>query len=209
MPLRNRPGTSCAYEEGEMPPILRLWFTSTLILGAMMSISAWLTGGGIPVAFSRLALAAAASTCLLVVMRRWWRQAVVVRLKPLVRTLSAGEIGQHSGLPPLRGSDEISKLESLIHRACCERKTDPEAGPGPSRESAAALRCGLSGNLRLAADHVESIRTLLEVSQTHQQPIPRAAFQNLELVSKNLRDIERQFDADSQDAQLDGAFQVR
>ncbi|MCC7155642.1 MAG: hypothetical protein IT161_13785 [Bryobacterales bacterium] len=53
----------------------------------------------------------------------------------------------------------------------------------------------LSANLKLAADHVESIRTLIEVSEAHQQPVPRAAFQNLELVSKHLRGIERQLEA--------------
>jgi hypothetical protein len=61
--------------------------------------------------------------------------------------------------------------------------------------------------LRLAADHVESIKALLEVSQTHRQPIPRAAFQNLELVSKHLRDIQKQVDAGPQSAQRQSTFQ--
>lgn len=176
-----------------MSPILQLWSTATLFLVMMMFISAWLTGGGMPVAFGRFALAATASACLLLVIRRWWHKAVAARLKPLVRTLSAGAMGHDNDAgAPIPENDEISRLESLVHRVC--------SGRGPSSEPAAASLCrGLGGNLRLAADHLESIKTLLEVSQSHQQPIPRAAFQNLELVSKNLRDIERQIDAAAHD----------
>ncbi len=85
--------------------------------------------------------------------------------------------------------------------ACMEPLAQPlssvsrEASLDCDQETASTSSCRrLSGNLRLAADHVESIRTLLEVSQTHQQPIPRAAFQNLQLVSKHLREIQRQLD---------------
>jgi hypothetical protein len=53
----------------------------------------------------------------------------------------------------------------------------------------------MSADLGLAADHVESIRTLLEVSEAHRHPIPRAAFQNLELVSKHLRGVQRSLES--------------
>jgi len=193
-----------------MSPILQLWSAITLILGMMMFVSALLTGGGIPVAYGGLALAATASACLLVVMRVWWQKAVVARLKPLVRILSADATGHNDLGTPIRKHDEISRLESLVHRVCSGRETNSEACPDPgSALAAASLRRGLSANLRLAADHLESIKTLLEVSQHHQQPIPRAAFQNLELVSKNLRDIERQFDAASQDTRSDSVLQFR
>lgn len=173
-----------------------------MVLALMMFISAWLTGGGVSDTFSRIGLAATASACLLLVVRRWWREAVVLRLKPLVRILSAHAIGNNDVEAATPGNDEISRLESLVQRVC----------PGQQEansEAAASICRGLSGNLRLAADHLESIKTLLEVSQSHQQPIPRAAFQNLELVSKNLREIERQFPAGSQDRQLDRALQFR
>lgn len=60
-----------------------------------------------------------------------------------------------------------------------------------SRPAATVEASELRSDVALAADHVESIRALLEVSTTHQQPIPRAALQNLEMVSKHLRRIER------------------
>lgn len=63
-----------------------------------------------------------------------------------------------------------------------------------SRPAAAVQTSELLSDVALAADHVESIRALLEVSTTHQQPIPRAALQNLEMVSKQLRRIERKLD---------------
>ena len=194
-----------------MSPILQLWSTSTLILATMMFISAWLTGGGISVAYSRLALAAAASACLLLVIRQWWRKAVVARLKPLVHTLSGDLVGHNEVGARMREYDEITKLESLVHRMSSGRQTNSEAYPDSGPELATTALCGeLSGNLRLAADHLDSIKTLLEVSQSHQQPIPRAAFQNLELVSKNLRAIERQFgSAPEQDTRSDSVLQFR
>ena len=172
-----------------------------MVLALMMFISAWLTGGGVSDTFSRIGLAATASACLLLVVRRWWREAVVAGLKPLVRILSAHAIGNSGVEAATPGNDEISRLEYLVQRVC--------PGQEANSEAAASIYRGLSGNLRLAADHLESIKTLLEVSQSHQQPIPRAAFQNLELVSKNLREIERQFPAGSQDRQLDRALQFR
>jgi hypothetical protein len=181
-----------------MSPILQLWSTATLILAMMMFASAWMSGGGIPIAFGRFALAITGSACLLLVIRRWWHKGVIARLKPLVRALSADEA-------PVRGNDEIARLEALVYQVCSGRKTDPEA----DRDLGLELAAGLSGNLRLAADHLESIKTLLEVSQSHQQPIPRAAFQNLELVSKNLRDIERQIGATSDGKRLESALQLR
>jgi hypothetical protein len=195
-----------------MSPILQLWSTSTLILATMMFTSAWLTGGGISVAHSRIALATAASACLLLVIHRWWRKAVVARLKPLVHTLSGDLVAGHNEAGArMRENDEISKLESLVHRISSGRQTYSEAYPDSGPELVATSLCGeLSGNLRLAADHLESIKTLLEVSQSHQQPIPRAAFQNLELVSKNLRAIERQFgSASQQDTRSDSVLQFR
>ena len=74
----------------------------------------------------------------------------------------------------------------------------PPAGPGLDSAADAAveaLRGRLSADVGLAADHVDSIRALLEVSQAHQQAIPRAAFQNLELVSKHLRSVQRELEA--------------
>jgi hypothetical protein len=41
--------------------------------------------------------------------------------------------------------------------------------------------------LALAIEHIQSIRILLEISSTHQQPIPRAVPANLSLVAKHLR----------------------
>jgi hypothetical protein len=191
-----------------MLPMLQLWSTSTLILVMTMLISASLTGDGIPVAYSRFALAATASACLLLVMRRWWQRAIVRRLKPLVRPLSVKAMGRSDVGVPVRGNDEISRLENLVSQVCSGRNTHSEVCPDRRPEFAVApISRGLSGNLRLAAEHLESIKTLLEVSQSHQQPIPRAALQNLELVAKSLRDIERKFGVSSQDARLDGTLQ--
>jgi hypothetical protein len=49
----------------------------------------------------------------------------------------------------------------------------------------------LRRDLSLAAEHVHSIRWLLEIARDHQQPIPTAALKNLEMVSKHLSEMRR------------------
>jgi len=192
-----------------MPPIIRLWLTTILLLGSLMLIWEGLAGTGISVALGQSTLAIFAFGCLLLIMRRWWDKTVGARLEPVSQMLSGIETGKAPNEPAEAGSDEISKLADLVHRVCSELNVRREAGRNSGPTIAATSPCRhLSGNVRLAADHVESIRALLEISQTHQQPIPRAAFQNLELVSKHLREIERQLDAGPETTNLESALQV-
>lgn len=66
-----------------------------------------------------------------------------------------------------------------------------EAGtPDPNE----LLRHTLRRDLSLAAEHVQSIRCLLEITRQHQQPIPVAALTNLELVSKHLTELLRRIE---------------
>jgi len=82
------------------------------------------------------------------------------------------------------------------------RRAPAQAGDdtGPAEESAAAaapvdlnqMLCDrLRLDLALAAEHVHSIRWLLEIARQHHQPIPSAALTNLELVSKHLGEMQR------------------
>lgn len=161
-----------------------------------MLVGERLTGNGGPVVLGRLILTVSAFGCLLLIMRRWWRQTVGARLEPLAEILSTAGAGHHPNEPRLAGRDEISRLADLVQRVRPELRPDREIRCGACHASAApAPDLRLSADLKLAADHVESIRTLIEVSEAHRQPVPRAAFQNLELVSKHLRGIERQLEA--------------
>ena len=118
----------------------------------------------------------------LATVRRWWNKTAVARLRQSSRIVSMIEAGFHPG-------------------------ESPEAGLGPGRRVAEASPCRrLSTDVGLAADHVESIRALLEISQAHQQPIPRAVFQNLDLVSKHLRAIQRRLEAGRPDGSWDSGL---
>lgn len=104
-------------------------------------------------------------------MHRWRNKTAAKTLRPQPRAAIAVEKAVPPGEPP---------------------EADLRSGHSLAADS---LSRRLSADVGLAADHVESIRTLLEVSQAHQQAIPRAAFQNLELVSKHLRSLQRELDA--------------
>lgn len=85
------------------------------------------------------------------------------------------------------------------HRTAYAAQPEPDADL-PGKEEIAEVPPGESSNgagypairheLALAADHVHSIRILLEVSRSHDQPIPLSVLRNLELVGKHLRELE-------------------
>lgn len=62
------------------------------------------------------------------------------------------------------------------------------------------LRRTLRRDLSLAAEHVHSIRWLLEIARQHQQPIPVAVLTNLDLVSKHLAEIQRRIESGADEA---------
>lgn len=69
---------------------------------------------------------------------------------------------------------------------------------GPAENVAQAVVLDLSMLLQLdvllAAEHVHSIRGLLEIARQHQQPIPTSALTNLELLSKHLGEMQRRIE---------------
>jgi hypothetical protein len=79
---------------------------------------------------------------------------------------------------------------ALINRSN-QRPQQPDSPPLPTpplpRESSypPVSPCELS----LAIEHIQSIRVLLDVSASHNQPIPRAVLVNLDLVLKHLRKL--------------------
>ena len=56
----------------------------------------------------------------------------------------------------------------------------------------------LRRELALAIQHLESIGVLLDISDGHQQPVPRAVPANVKLVLKHLRNAARQVHTDTQ-----------
>ncbi len=125
----------------------------------------------------------------------WQRKCFRTHEMPTVTKLWSAIIHRHqdkSAAEPLRPpSQAAARIETGM-----DRSEPPEAGLDNSDHGVAGTPfCRrLSADVGLAADHVESIRALLEVSQAHQQAIPRAVFQNLEMVSKYLRRIQQELD---------------
>jgi hypothetical protein len=73
------------------------------------------------------------------------------------------------------------------------------ANPSEEADMSGLLLSTLRRDLSLAAEHVHSIRWLLEIAMQHQQPIPRAALTNLDLVSKHLGELQRQIQISGQE----------
>ena len=79
----------------------------------------------------------------------------------------------------------------------CKRRAARQTNSDPAHPAATgngAVDELLRRELSLAAEHVHSIRWLLEIAREHQQPIPSAALKNLELVSKHLYEMGRRID---------------
>jgi hypothetical protein len=66
-------------------------------------------------------------------------------------------------------------------------------------------RYALQRDLALAAEHVHSIRCLLEIARQHQQVIPSAALTNLELVSKHLAVMQRRVEGAAGNAAVESS----
>jgi hypothetical protein len=105
-----------------------------------------------------------------------------------------------------------------LRRIPAETRAQPERDePGRVEQSGRAafglnelLRPTLQRELSLAAEHVHSIRCLLEIARQHQQPIPSAALTNLDLVSKHLAEMQRRIeDADGDSECPVSAFAYR
>ena len=78
-------------------------------------------------------------------------------------------------------------------------KNVDDAGPAENVAPAVVLDLSmlLHLDLLLAAEHVDSIRGLLEIARQHQQPTPTSALTNLELLSKHLGEMQRRVETAS------------
>lgn len=128
----------------------------------------------------RFALASALLCAVVWATLLWPAAALVYFVAALVGTwLWRQKADRHRTKMPVTNKDEAASMPALTEAA-------PDLGE---------LRRGLS----LAAEHVHSIRWLLEIAREHQQPIPAAALKNLELVSKHLCQMRRRIDGGSEE----------
>jgi hypothetical protein len=80
--------------------------------------------------------------------------------------------------------------DALINRSNRRpRQPDSPPLPTPALPSESSHLPVSPSELSLAIEHIQSIRVLLDVSASHNQPIPRAVLVNLDLVLKNLRKL--------------------
>ncbi len=91
---------------------------------------------------------------------------------------------------------KMPSLAAYVLKLCGRREAAMEPVPQPARVMAALAGDTLQRDLALAAEHVNSIRWLLEIARQHDQPIPAAALRNLELVSKHLGEMRRRIDTE-------------
>lgn len=146
---------------GDMSEIAKLWLATTTILVLFGMGLEGLRVVQWTHPLNWFLLVVLASSMLAFVMYQWWRRT------------AAG--------PARRSETDVNlpaKAEEII-----------EVPPGES--SNGARYPAIRHELALAADHVHSIRVLLEVSRSHDQPIPLSVLRNLDLVGKHLRELER------------------
>ena len=83
----------------------------------------------------------------------------------------------------------LARFRIARRRDKAKAGTDEAGNPPPLPEG------WLQRELSLAAEHVNSIRLLLEIARQHHQPVPNAAITNLEMVGKQLGEILRRLGA--------------
>ena len=88
------------------------------------------------------------------------------------------------------------RIHSVLRDRNGKRDDAPvgDRAPAPVPDVGELLRQTLNRDLTLAAEHVHSIRWLLEIARQHQQPIPPAAVTNLDLVSRHLGEMQRRIE---------------
>lgn len=83
----------------------------------------------------------------------------------------------------------LARFRTAGRRDKAKAGTDEPGGPPPLPDG------WLQRDLSLAAEHVNSIRLLLEIARQHQQPVPKAAITNLEMVGRQLNEMLRRLGA--------------
>jgi|SRR6185312_5937005 len=127
---------------------------------------------------------------------RSWRSLVVARLKLLLNHINIMKRGTWINPIPVRRRDEIGELTAALNELGPQLSMSVQQYAGASKLSVLAL----IGNrfvrrAKLAAEHVTSIRALLEVARKNEQKIPDVVFTNLNLVAKDLQQLEAEFDS--------------
>jgi hypothetical protein len=82
-----------------------------------------------------------------------------------------------------------SALVAVARRSRPEPPVAATPHPSISVESRNSIPDLPAAELGLAIEHIQSIRVLLQVSASYNQPVPRAILVNLDLVHKNLRKL--------------------
>jgi HAMP domain-containing protein len=124
-----------------------------------------------------------------------WRSLVVARLKLLLNHINVMKRGTWTNPIPVRRQDEIGELTAALNELGPQLSFSIHQHAGASKLSVLALLGSrFVRRAKLAADHVTSIRALLETARKNDGKIPDAVFTNLNLVAKDLKQLEAEFD---------------
>lgn len=126
---------------------------------------------------------------------RFWRSLVVARLKLLLNHINIMKRGTWVNPIPVRRRDEIGELTAALNELGPQLSLSVHQYAGASKLSTLALiGHRFVRQARLATEHIISIRALLEVARKNEQKIPDVVFANLNLVAKDLKQLEVDFD---------------
>lgn len=146
--------------------------------------------------FMRWAYALGVVPLLMLLFYSSWRSLVVSRIKLLLNHINVMKRGTWTSPIPVQRQDEIGELTAALNELGPQLSLSVHQYAGASKLSVLALiGSRLVRRAKLAADHVTSIRALLEVTQKNQQKIPEVVFTNLNLVAKDLHQLEVDFDS--------------
>jgi len=128
---------------------------------------------------------------LTVVLGFGWHRLIALPLRDVLNHMNLMGRGTWTKPVPVRRSDEIGELTAALNQLGQELTRAVQQFTNASTLAAVALIAQREGRrIALAREHILSVITLLGVAREYRQEVPEAALRNLELVAKDLTEMQ-------------------
>ncbi len=123
-----------------------------------------------------------------------WHSLIVERLRKLLTHINAMKRGSWTDPMPVQRQDEIGEITSAFNELGVELSMAVYQHSATSKLAALALvGQRLVRKVKISADRIDSVKTLLGAARQRDEKIPEVALKNLALVARDLNQLETDF----------------